>query len=89
MNSSNLECLATSYQDLLTYYGSAAPYSNDYIKIRGKVNSVTNPTVVTIRTELVDATDNVIDASATGTLTNNARRWQPDASGSGFSFADI
>ena len=79
--------LATSYQDLLTYYGSAAPYSNDYIKIRGKVNSVTNPTVITIRTELVDATDNVIDASATGTLTINARRWQPDASGSGFSFA--
>jgi len=79
--------LATSYQDLMTYYGSAAPYSNDYIKVRGKVNSTTNPTVVTIRTELVDATDNVIDASATGTLTINARRWQPDASGSGFSFA--
>lgn len=78
--------LATSYQQLYIYYGSAAPYSDDYIKIEGKVNSITNPTVVTIKTTLVDAGDNVIDASATGTLTINARRWQPDASGSGFSF---
>ena len=36
--------------------------------------------------QLVDATDNVIDASATGTLTINARRHAPDANGSGFSF---
>ena len=39
-----------------------------------------------LKTTLVDASDNVIDAPATGTLTLNARRWQPDASGSGFSF---
>lgn len=79
--------LATSYQDLYTYYGASAPYSNDYIKFQGKVNSTTNPTVVTLKAILVDATDNVIDAAATGTLTLNARRRQPDANGSGFSFA--
>ena len=78
--------LATSYQQLWIYYGASSPYSNDYIKVEGKVNSVTNPTVVTLKTELVDATDNVIDAAATGTLTLNCRRHQPDANGSGFSF---
>jgi hypothetical protein len=55
--------------------------------VQGKINSTTNPTVVTLKTTLVDATDNVIDAAATGTLTLNCRRHQPDASGSGFSFA--
>ena len=79
--------LATSYQTLWTYYGASSPYSNDYVQTSAKVNSVTNPTVVTLRIQLVDASDNVIDASATGTLTINARRHQPDASGSGFSFA--
>ena len=78
--------LATSYQQLWIYYGASSPYSNDYIKLEGKVNSVTNPTVVTLKTSLVDATDNVIDAAATGTLTLNCRRHQPDANGSGFSF---
>ena len=78
--------LATTYQQLWIYYGASSPYSNDYIKVSGKVNSVTNPTVVTIKTELVDATDNVIDAAATGTLTLNCRRHQPGANGSGFSF---
>lgn len=79
--------LTTSYQQLWIYYGASSPYSNDYIKVEGKINSTTNPTVVTLKTTLVDATDNVIDASATGTLTLNCRRTQPDASGSGFSFA--
>jgi hypothetical protein len=79
--------LTTSYQQLWIYYGASTPYSNDYIKIEGRVNSTTNPTVVLLKTTLVDATDNVIDAAATGTLTLNCRRHQPDASGSGFSFA--
>jgi|TARA_R110000803_G_scaffold95189_2_gene162976 hypothetical protein len=79
--------LSTSYQELWSYYGASSPYSNDYIKVFGKVNSTTNPTIVSIQTTLVDATDGVIDASATGTLTLNARRYQPDANGSGFSFA--
>jgi hypothetical protein len=78
--------LATSYQTVWTYYGASAPYSNDYVQTSAKVNSTTNPTVVTMRIQLVDATDNVIDASATGTLTLNARRHQPDANSSGFSF---
>ena len=78
--------LTTGYAELFSYYGASSPYSNDYIKVFGKVNSTTNPTVVTLKTELVDATDNVIDAAATGTLTLSCRRHQPDASGSGFSF---
>jgi|TARA_R110001606_G_scaffold367705_1_gene523278 hypothetical protein len=79
--------LTTSFAELWSYYGASSPYSNDYIKVFGKINSTTNPTVVTLKTTLVDATDNVIDAPATGTLTINARRRQPNASGSGFSFA--
>jgi hypothetical protein len=78
--------LATSYQTLWTYYGASAPYSNDYVQTSAKVNSTTNPTVVTLRIQLIDATDNVIDAAATGTLTINCRRHQPDANSSGFSF---
>jgi len=57
------------------------------VHLQGKVNSTTNPTSVTLKAILVDATDNIIDAAATGTLTLNARRRQPNASGSGFSFA--
>ena len=78
--------LTTSYQQLVIYYGGTSPYSNDYIQVSAKVNSTTNPTVVTIRAILLDDGDNVIDASPDGTLTINARRYQPDASGSGFSF---
>lgn len=79
--------LTTSYQELLQYFGASAPYSNDYIRVSARVNSTTNPTQVFIRTELVDADDGVVDASVDGTLTINARRAQPDANGSGFSFA--
>lgn len=78
--------LTTSFAELWSYYGASSPYSNDYIKVFGKVNSTTNPTVVTLKTTLVDATDNVIDAAATGTLTLNCRKHMPDAGGSGFSF---
>lgn len=77
--------LTTAYQQLVIYYGGATPYGSDYVQVSAKVNSTTNPTVVTIRTILVDAGDNVIDAPANGTLTINARRGQP--SGGGFSFA--
>lgn len=77
--------LTTSNQQLVIFYGGATPYSSDYIKVEARVNSTTNPTIVYIRTTLVDAGDNVIDAPANGTLTINARRSQP--SGGGFSFA--
>lgn len=79
--------LTTSYQQLVIYYGGASPYTSDYIKVEAKVNSTTNPTVIDFRTTMLDAGDNVIDASVDGTLTINARRNQPDANGSGFSFA--
>jgi hypothetical protein len=77
--------LTTSYQQLCIYYGGATPYTSDYIQVEARVNSTTNPTVVYFKTTLVDAGDNVIDASVDGTLTINARRAAPDANGSGFS----
>lgn len=79
--------LSTGYQNLLTGSVGTTPYSGDTIVIQGRVNSTTNPTVVYLKMILTDASDNVIDASSTGTLTINARRSQPNANGSGFSFA--
>lgn len=79
--------LTAANQQLVIYYGAAAPYSNDYIRVLARTNSTTAPTQVIITTELVDADDGVIDESVGGALTINARRAQPDASGSGFSFA--
>ena len=79
--------LTTAYQQIVIYYGGSSPYTSDYIKVEAKVNSTTNPTVVTLKTTLLDAGDNVLDQNVDGTLTINARRNQPDASGSGFSFA--
>jgi len=79
--------LTTSDQQLVQYFGGTTPYTADYIRVLAKVNSITDPTVVTITTELVDATDNSIDDPPDGTLSINARRKQPDASGSGFTFA--
>jgi hypothetical protein len=78
--------LSTSYQNLVTYTSPTSPYSSDSMAVAALVNSTTNPTSVSIRTTLTDAGDNVIDESVDGTLTINARRNQPDASGSGFSF---
>lgn len=79
--------LTTSYQQILIYYGGSSPYTSDYIQVNAKVNSTTNPTVVYIQTKLLDAGDNVLDQNVDGTLTINARRNQPNANGSGFSFA--
>lgn len=77
--------MTTSYQQLAIYYGGATPYTSDYIEVEARVNSTTNPTIVYFKTTLVDAGDNVLDASVDGTLTINARRASPDANGSGFS----
>ncbi len=80
--------LTTSYQQLLIYYGGASPYTSDYVQVSGKVDSTTNPTVVSIKITLLDAGDNVLDQNVDGTLTINARRTSPDANGSGFSFSN-
>ena len=92
--------LATSYQLLFTKMGSGA-YSSNFIKIFGKVNSTTNPTVVTLKMEASDphaegsgtgpdgvpgnADDGFGNDFIDGTFTLNARTHTPDASGSGFS----
>lgn len=78
--------LTTSYQQLVTYAGATTPYNSDVVTVNAKVNSTTNPTVVYIQMVLTDAGDGVVDAAPDGTLTINARRNQPDANGSGFSF---
>lgn len=79
--------LTASDQQLLIYYGGATPYGSDYIQVKARVDSVTNPTQVLITTVLRDEGDNAIDAPVDGTLTINARRAQPDPQTSGFSFA--
>ena len=79
--------LTTSNQQLLIYYGAAAPYSNAYFRVYARVNSTTNPTVIYFVTEFVDQGDNVVDASVEVDITVNARRRQPDANGSGFVFS--
>ena len=76
--------LTTSDQQIVIYYGGANPYSNDYIQVKARVNSTTNPTQVIITTVMRDEDDNNSDASVDGTMTINARRWYPDANGSGF-----
>ena len=78
--------LTASDQQIVIYYGGAAPYTSDYIQVKARVNSTTNPTQVIITTVLTDAGDDVLDQNVDGTLTINARRNQPDANGSGFSF---
>jgi len=78
--------LTTSDQELIIYYGGATPYTSDYVQVLGRVNSTTNPTQVIITMKLLDAGDNVLDQNVDGDLTINARRNQPDANGSGFSF---
>lgn len=79
--------LTTAYQQIMIFYGGTSPYTSDYIQVNAKVNSTTNPTVITLQTKLRDEGDNVLDEAVDGTLTINARRLQPGANGSGFSFA--
>lgn len=79
--------LTTSFQQLVSFFGGATNYTNDFARVRARVNSTTSPTQVIFETFLEDADDNVIDDDVDGTLTINARRNRPDPSGSGFTFA--
>tara|TARA_B100000902_G_scaffold232722_1_gene220739 strand:- start:21399 stop:22445 length:1047 start_codon:yes stop_codon:yes gene_type:complete len=45
--------LTTSYQDLYTKYGSGS-YASNYYLIRAKVNSTTNPTIITFQVRFRD-----------------------------------
>ena len=95
--------LTTSNQQLYIKYGSGS-YASNYWRMLGRVNSTTNPTVVTLRAEWSDPHTEGAGALGPdgqagtgdeaygndyidGTMTLTARRYQPDASGSGFSFA--
>lgn len=94
--------LTTSYQQLYIKYGSGS-YASNYFKLDGKVDSITNPTVVTLKATWYDphAAGSGLGADGVpgtgdesynndyidGTLTLNARRVQPNANGSGFSFS--
>lgn len=93
--------LTTSYQQLYIKYGSGS-YASNYFKLEGKVDSTTNPTVVTLKATWYDphasgsgvgsdgvpgtGDDSYNNDYIDGTLTLNARRVQPNANGSGFSF---
>ena len=95
--------LSTSNQQLYIKYGSGS-YASNYWRMLGRVNSTTNPTVITLRAEWSDphtqgsgalGPDGIAGTGdeaygndyVDGTMTLTARRYQPDASGSGFSFA--
>lgn len=95
--------LTTSNQQLYIKYGSGS-YASNYWRMLGRVNSTTNPTVITLRAEWSDPHTEGSGALGPdgqagtgdeaygndyvdGTMTLTARRYQPDASGSGFSFA--
>lgn len=79
--------LTTTDQQLIEKFTATAPYSSDVLRVNARVNSTTNPTVITMTITLTDAGDNVIDAAPDGTLSINARRRQPNTSGTGFTFA--
>jgi len=76
--------LTTTPTQLWIKYG-ATVYSTNFFRLMGSVNSITNPTVVTLTAEWGDPVTPTPD-TVDGTMTLNARRTQPDASGSGFSF---
>jgi len=93
--------LTTSYQDIWTKFGSGA-YASNFFKLEAKVNSTTNPTVITLKTTYSDphaegsgvgpdgipgtGDDGYGNDYVDGTLLQNARVQTPDANGSGFSF---
>lgn len=79
--------LTTTDQQLIEKFTATAPYTSDVLRVTAKVNSVTNPTVITMTITLTDAGDGVTDASPDGTLSINARRRQPNVAGTGFTFA--
>jgi hypothetical protein len=59
--------LTTSYQQLLIKYGSGA-YASNYFLVEGKVNSTTNPTVVSIKCTWVDPYTAAAAAAADGAI---------------------
>lgn len=79
--------LSTSYQQILQKFTTTAPYTGDNVLLEAKVNSTTNPTVVSFRSTMTDAGDGLVDESPDGTFTFNARRRQPDVGGTSFTFA--
>jgi len=78
--------LTDTYQTVLQYFGGVSPYTNDYVQIEARVDSTTNPTIIYMRTTMLDADDGVIDDPVTGDITVTAHAFTPAASGSGFSF---
>lgn len=62
-------------------------YTGDLFTIAVKVNSVTDPTIVTFTVVMDDADDNVVDETLDGDFTINCRRRLPDTTGTGFSFS--
>lgn len=59
--------LTTSYQQLWIKYGSGA-YASNFYKVEGKVNSTTNPTVITLRSTWSDPYTAAAAAAADGAV---------------------
>ncbi len=80
--------LTTSYQIILRKTGNGA-YTGNELTINARVNSVSSPTQVFIRSRLVDSADGIVDDPITGTLTLNARTTNPASNGSGFIIPEL
>ena len=59
--------LSTSYQQLFIKYGSGA-YASNYFRLEGKVNSTTDPTVVTLKATWYDPYTAAAAAAADGAI---------------------
>lgn len=79
--------LTAAYQQIAEKFTATAPYTGDNVVVNAKVNSTTNPTIITFQCLLTDNGDNAVDASPDGTFTINARRQSPDVTGTTFTFA--
>lgn len=59
--------LTTSYQQLLIKYGSGA-YASNFFKLEGKVDSITDPTVITLKSTYSDPYTAAAAAAADGAI---------------------
>jgi predicted transcriptional regulator len=69
--------LTTSYQQLFIKFGSGS-HVNNFFKVEGRINSVSNPTEVSLKYTWSEQYANNID----GFITLNALRLQPNSNGS-------
>lgn len=78
--------MTTSYKNLNVYAGGSSPYTSDWANVAAQVNNTTSPTSVTVRMQLRDGNDGVLDAPVKGDTRMRGVLWTPNPAGSGFTF---